>query len=129
MWKEEFINYVKFDDKGLVPAVVQDMKGIVLMLAYMNREALRETLAIGKMCYYSRSRQKLWFKGEKSGNQQTVREVYLDCDGDTLLFKVEQKTAACHLGYYSCFFRKIDRNGKLKVTEKKVFNPERVYEK
>ena len=100
------IDVVKFDDKGLITAIAQDVKsGRVLMLAYMNRETLQETLDTGKMIYWSRSRRKRWLKGETSGNIQTVKEVYIDCDGDALLFKVEQKGGACHIGYPSCFYR------------------------
>jgi phosphoribosyl-AMP cyclohydrolase len=101
-----FLDAVKFDDRGLVSAIAQDVKtNEVLMLAYMNRETLAETLEKGIMVYFSRSRQKRWFKGETSGHIQKVREVYVDCDGDALLFKVEQTGAACHENYLSCFFR------------------------
>ena len=97
---------VKFDDKGLVTAIAQDAaSGQVLMVAYMNRETLAETLEKGVMVYWSRSRQERWLKGETSGHVQTVREAYLDCDGDALLFKIDQKGGACHKGYVSCFFR------------------------
>jgi phosphoribosyl-AMP cyclohydrolase len=103
----ELIDYVKFDDKGLVTAVAQDIiTNEVLMIAFMNRETLIETLQKGVMIYFSRSRQKRWFKGETSGHIQKIREVYIDCDGDALLFKVEQTGAACHENYFSCFFRK-----------------------
>jgi phosphoribosyl-AMP cyclohydrolase len=98
---------VTFDEKGLVTAVAQDViSGEVLMVAYMNRETLAETLEKGVMVYFSRSRRARWMKGETSGHVQKVREVYLDCDGDTLLFKVDQTVAACHENYFSCFFRK-----------------------
>jgi phosphoribosyl-AMP cyclohydrolase len=101
------IDLIKFDANGLVPAIVQDYStNGVLMVAYMNRETLEETLSTGKMVYYSRSRKKRWLKGETSGHFQAVREVYVDCDGDSLLFKVDQTGAACHEGYASCFFRK-----------------------
>ena len=101
------IDTVKFDDKGLVSAIAQDAQtNEVLMIAYMNRETLAETLATGKMVYFSRSRQKRWLKGETSGHFQTVQSAYVDCDGDALLFKINQSGAACHEGYYSCFFRK-----------------------
>jgi phosphoribosyl-AMP cyclohydrolase len=101
------IDAVKFDDKGLVSAIAQDAKtGEVLMLAYMNRDTLQETLDTGKMVYFSRSRQKRWLKGESSGHFQHVKEVRVDCDGDALLFKIEQQGAACHTNYYSCFYRK-----------------------
>ena len=96
-----------FDQKGLVPAVVQDLStGTVLMLAYMNRESLAKTIETGTTWFYSRSRQELWNKGATSGHMQHLREMYYDCDGDTLLVKVEQVGAACHEGTFSCFSRK-----------------------
>jgi phosphoribosyl-AMP cyclohydrolase len=92
---------------GLLPAIAQDAEtGEVLMLAYMNRDTLIETLDGGVMVYWSRSRQKRWLKGETSGHVQKVREAYIDCDGDALLFRIEQKGGACHKGYVSCFFRR-----------------------
>ncbi|MFP4417769.1 MAG: phosphoribosyl-AMP cyclohydrolase [Fibrobacterota bacterium] len=104
------IDAVKFDDKGLVTAVAQDATtGDVLMLAYMNRDTLAETLETGTMVYWSRSRQKRWLKGETSGHVQKVKEAYVDCDGDALLFKIDQSGGACHKGYVSCFYRR--RNG------------------
>lgn len=100
------IETVKFDEKGLVPAIMQDYdSGEVLMLAYMNKESLKLTMETGRTCFYSRSRQKLWIKGETSGNFQTVREINFDCDNDALLIKIEQKGAACHTGKRSCFFK------------------------
>lgn len=124
----DIVKQVKFDEKGLVVAVVQDLDGKVLMVAYMNEEALKKTLQTGKMHYYSRSRKKLWFKGESSGHYQKVKEFYIDCDNDALLFKVEQNGAACHLGYYSCFFRKFDGN-EFKIFMERIFDPEKVYKK
>jgi phosphoribosyl-AMP cyclohydrolase len=101
------IDRVKFDEKGLVTAIAQDFTtNEVLMLAYMNRESLLESLSQGVMVYFSRSRQKRWFKGETSGHIQKIREVYIDCDGDALLFKIDQTGAACHENYFSCFFRR-----------------------
>lgn len=94
---------VKFDDKGLVPAVVQNEDGEVLMLAYMNEASLQKTLETGYAWYFSRSRQKLWQKGETSGHVQKVRSIFYDCDGDTLLVRVSQTGVACHTGSYSCF--------------------------
>jgi len=116
--------------RGLVPVVVQDYRnGEVLMLAYMNREAWEKTKETGKACYWSRSRNQLWMKGESSGHYQVVREVFIDCDGDALLLKVEQHGGgACHTGYRSCFHR-IVRHGKVKVVGQKVFDPKEVYEK
>jgi phosphoribosyl-AMP cyclohydrolase len=115
---------------GLVPAIAQDADtGQVLMLAWMNREAYDETLRTRRACYFSRSRNKLWRKGEESGHVQEVREVYVDCDADTVLLKVKQVGgAACHEGYPSCFFRKVEGDG-LTVVGERVFDPKAVYKK
>lgn len=115
---------------SLVTAVVQDAAtGQVLMVAHMNREAWDETLASGKAVYFSRGRRRLWRKGEESGNIQRVREIFVDCDGDTVLLKVEQVGgAACHEGYPSCFFRQVTPGG-LKLVAKRVFDPKDVYGK
>lgn len=122
------LDHVRFNDQGLVPAVVQDAaSGQVLMLAYVNDEALRHTLDTGRMTYWSRSRQQLWKKGETSGHVQHVREVRLDCDGDALLFKVEQQgDAACHTGHRSCFYRAY-QDGRLVDAGELVFDPDEVY--
>lgn len=127
----QLIKKVKFDQRGLVPAIIQDAKTArVLMNAYMNRQALTKTLETGKIHFWSRSRKKLWMKGETSGNTQSVRQVFLDCDGDALLIKVAQVGAACHTGYYSCFYRKINlKTARLKVIGKKIFDPKKVYRK
>lgn len=99
---------IKFDERGLVPVVVQDAKTKeVLMLAYANEEALRKTFETGYAHYWSRSRKKLWMKGETSGNVQKVLEVRIDCDNDAILYIVEQKGVACHTGNYSCFYRRL----------------------
>ena len=122
---------IDFDKAGgLVPAIAQDAStGQVLMLAWMNREAFEETLRTGRACYYSRSRGRLWRKGEESGHVQEVREVYFDCDADTILLKVHQiGGAACHEGYASCFFRRIDGE-RVQVVGERVFDPEQVYKK
>ncbi len=113
---------------GLVPAIAQDADtGQVLMLAWMNRAAYDETLRTGRACYFSRSRNKLWRKGEESGHVQEVREVYVDCDADTILLKVKQiGGAACHEGYASCFFRQVEGD-ELKVVGERVFDPKQVY--
>jgi phosphoribosyl-AMP cyclohydrolase len=113
---------------GLLPAIAQDAAtGAVLMLAWMNAEAFAETLSSGRAVYFSRSRGKLWRKGEESGNFQQVEAVYVDCDGDTILLKVRQEGgAACHEGYPSCFFREVTPQG-LQVIAERVFNPENVY--
>ncbi|VBB05872.1 phosphoribosyl-amp biosynthesis cyclohydrolase hydrolase histidine amino-acid pra-ch phosphoribosyl-atp bifunctional includes: [Lucifera butyrica] len=116
---------IKFDVNGLVPAVIQDEKtGAVLMLAYMNRESLAKTVETGVTWFYSRSRNRLWQKGETSGHVQTVRNIYYDCDADSLLVKVEQTGAACHEGTFSCFSRKL---GETKSEAAKLFDPEKVY--
>ncbi len=114
---------------GLLPAIAQDAQsGDVLMLAYMNAESYAETLATGRAVYYSRSRQKLWRKGEESGNVQMVRSISIDCDADTILLKVEQiGGAACHEGYKSCFFREV--SPEQKVVGTRVFDPKEVYKK
>lgn len=120
---------LKFDRKGLIPAIAQDAKtGQVLMVAYMNRAALRKTMDTGFAHYYSRSRGRLWKKGEASGHVQRVREIRLDCDGDALLLQVEQQEAACHLGYRSCFFRRVKKNlsSSAPIMEQ-AFRPEGVY--
>ena len=119
----------KFDQNGLMPAVIQDDKnGEVLMLAYVNRTAIRKMLALGKTCFYSRSRKTYWIKGETSGHVQTIKEITTDCDRDTLLIKVEQAGGACHLGYRSCFVHLLNRSGKIKkTTQKKVFDPKKIY--
>ncbi len=102
-----FIENLKFDSRGLIPVIVQDYQdGEVLMLAYMNRDTLKQSLRTGKATYWSRSRQKVWVKGETSGHFQIIKEIYYDCDGDTILIKVEQiGGSACHTGNRSCFYR------------------------
>ena len=123
----DFTNEVKFDENGLVPVIIQDWKNNqVLMLAYMNAEALRMTVKSGKTHFWSRSRKQFWLKGESSGHTQEVKEIFFDCDSDTILMKVEQKVAACHEGYRSCFFRKLE-NDNLVVVEGKIFDESKVY--
>ncbi len=120
---------VDFDKSGgLVPAIAQDyLTGVVLMMAYMNRESYEETLRTGRAVYFSRSRQRLWRKGEESGNVQEVKEIFFDCDADTILLKVRQiGDAACHEGYESCFFRRLDGD-ELKTIGERVFDPKAVY--
>ncbi len=125
---DEIISRVKFDEKGLVTAVAQDHEtSEILMLAYMNEDSLRETIETGRAVYWSRSRQKLWRKGEESGNVQNVKEVYLDCDGDAIVLKVEQVGgAACHTGHRTCFYRKLQDGGLVEMGSL-VFDPEKVY--
>jgi len=126
-----FIANLKFDEGGLIPAVIQDYKNNeVLMVAFMNNEAIKKTLSTGRAHFYSRSRKKLWLKGETSGHIQKVKEIRFDCDADCLLVKVQQIGGACHTGYRSCFYRKLkDKKGNIKVSGKKMFDPEKVYKK
>jgi len=121
-----------FEKAELLPVIAQDAdNGDVLMLAYMNQEAWQETLKTGRVCYFSRSRNKLWRKGEESGNFQEVKEIYFDCDADTILVKINQVGgAACHVGYRSCFYRQIDpATGEVTVKGERIFDPDDVYKK
>ncbi len=123
----DLFDAVVFDDAGLVPAIVQDAAtDRVLMMAYMTEETLRETLESGRMVYWSRSRQERWVKGATSGHTQSVEEVRVDCDGDALLFRVEQEGGACHTGFESCFYRRAE-DGALVEDGTRVFDPEEVY--
>ena len=125
----EILNQLKTDQSGLIPAIIQDDENKeVLMVGYMNHEAVRKTLESGRVCFWSRSRQEYWIKGETSGHTQTVRTVAFDCDGDALLIKVEQKGGACHIGYRSCFFREVSPDGNsTRIVGEKVFDPDAVY--
>lgn len=116
---------------GLLPAIAQDHKsGRVLMLAYINKASWEKTLETGDAHYWSRSRQELWHKGATSGHVQKIKEIYVDCDNDTVVFKVEQVGgAACHLGYESCFHKKVDSEGNFTIVDEKIFDPEKVYKK
>lgn len=108
----DVLEQVKFDDQGLIPAIAQDYKtGEILMFAWMNKESLKLTIEKQQAVYYSRSRKKLWFKGEESGHTQVIKEIYSDCDRDVILLKIEQIGGiACHTGRASCFFQKIDND-------------------
>ena len=118
---EEFLDGLKYDSDGLIPGVIQDYNnGDVLMVGYMNREAIKRTLTSGRTCFWSRSRQKYWVKGETSGHIQKIKEIYVDCDKDCFLVKVEQTGAACHENYRSCFFRSVDEEGNMKVVLEKM---------
>jgi phosphoribosyl-AMP cyclohydrolase len=120
--------HVKYDSSGLIPAVIQDAgNNEVLMVGYMNREALDRTLATGRVTFWSRSRQKFWVKGETSGHFQHVVEVRGDCDLDCLLVRVRQEGAACHEGYRTCFFRAAREDGELEVVEERLVDPASVY--
>ncbi|MFA5335835.1 MAG: phosphoribosyl-AMP cyclohydrolase [Candidatus Omnitrophota bacterium] len=127
----KFIKGLKYDKNGLIPAVIQDYKNNeVLMVAYMNDVAVKKTVVTKRAHFYSRSRNKLWLKGESSGHVQKVKEIRFDCDADCLLVKVEQVGGACHTGYRSCFYRKLkDNKGNTAVSGKKMFDPEKVYKK
>jgi phosphoribosyl-AMP cyclohydrolase len=119
-----FLDALNFSSHGILPAVIQDHEnGQVLMLGYMNREAAEKTLQGPHVTFYSRSRKKLWTKGETSGHFQTVKQIFFDCDADALLIKVEQKVAACHAGYRSCFFREMGPDG-IRIVGEKIFEPE-----
>jgi phosphoribosyl-AMP cyclohydrolase len=123
------LNFAK--GNGLLPAIVQDHdSGKILMLAYINKSSWEKTLETGEAHYWSRSRQELWHKGGTSGHVQKIKEIYMDCDQDTVLFKVEQVGgAACHTGYESCFHQKVDTNGEVTVVGEKIFDPRKVYKK
>lgn len=119
---------VKFGADGLIPAVVQDANnGNVLMVGFMNRDALEKTLAEGKVCFWSRSRQKFWLKGETSGNFLLVKEVLVNCYVDSLLIKADPVGPTCHNGYESCYYRRIVENGKLEIIAEQLFDPKEVY--
>jgi len=127
MGKNEILSQLKFNKEGLIPVIIQDEKTKrVLMLAYMNKESLERTLVTGKTYFYSRSRRKLWLKGETSGNIQLVKSISLDCDNDTLLVLVKQKGTACHTGNYSCFFKEIkdDKIEEIKCETSSIFTKE-----
>lgn len=122
-----WLNTLKYDASGLIPAVIQDAhSGQVLMVAYMNREALQRTLETGLCTYWSRSRQQYWVKGETSGHVQRVKEIRVDCDQDCILIRVEQEGVACHTGHYSCFYRAV-QNSELVEVDPVLIDPERVY--
>ncbi len=123
----DFVASLQFDADGLIPAIAQQHDtGEVLMLAWMNREAIEETLATGRVCYWSRSRQSLWRKGETSGQRQRLVELRIDCDKDTLLLKVDQKGVACHTGRRTCFFHKVE-DGQVAVVEPVLVDPHTLY--
>jgi phosphoribosyl-AMP cyclohydrolase len=128
---EEGLDFTpQFDANGLIPVIAQDAStGQILMVAYMNREALEQTIATGNAVYYSRSRKKLWKKGEQSGHFQKVGQILVDCDQDCLILKVEVDAGQCHTGRQSCFYRTIeDKAGKkLKLIAKKTFDPRKIY--
>lgn len=120
---------IKYDEHGLVPAIAQDaVDGTILMVAYMNKESLELTVQSGKAVYWSRSRKKLWKKGEESGNFQVVKGLFKDCDSDAIIVKIEQiGGAACHTGHRSCFYRQAQASGEWKTISTPLFNPDEVY--
>ena len=127
---EETLKGLKYGADGLIPAVCVDAETKqVLMVAYVNETALRETVRTGRTHFWSRSRQTYWMKGESSGHTQEVKAVYTDCDKDTVVIEVTQHGAACHKGYYSCFYRKLNDAGDWDVVAEKVFDPDEVYKK
>lgn len=131
MYMDPQLDNLKFDSNGLIPAIIQDHKsGEVLMMAWMNKDSLAKTIETKKTHFFSRSRNKLWLKGESSGHVQHVKSIAIDCDQDVVLIKVEQIGAACHEGYYSCFYRQHQPSAAdWKIVGKKVFDPEKVYHK
>ncbi len=123
----DFLSSLRFNSEGLIPAIAQQHDtGEVLMVAWMNEEAVAETMETGRVCYFSRSRQKLWRKGESSGQQQQVIDLRTDCDADVILVKVDQTGVACHTGRRSCFSW-AEREGKMDVVEDVVISPEKLY--
>ena len=124
---EQLISKLQFNEDGLIPAIAQQYDSCeVLMMAWMNEQSVRETVATGRVCYYSRSRQKLWRKGESSGQTQTLKKFRLDCDADTLLILVDQIGVACHTGRRSCFYEELTKTG-TKIIEEVVINPDDLY--
>jgi len=127
---DPLLDKLKYDDDGLIPAIVQDHQThAVLMMAWMNRQSVQLTLETKKTHFFSRSRGKLWLKGESSGHVQHVKSIRTDCDADVLLIEVEQVGAACHEGYRSCFFREHQSTGEWKILGEKLFDPDKVYKK
>ncbi len=128
METNNIIAQIKFNDDGLVPAIAQEeASGEVLMMAWMNRDSIIETLATKRVCYFSRSRGKLWRKGESSGQVQLLKEMMIDCDGDTILLKVQQEGVACHTGRRSCFFNSVDGD-KIRINQEILISPDKLYE-
>ena len=129
---EEGVEFIpKFDDNGLIPAIAQDARtGQILMVAYMNRQALDATIQTGYATYFSRSRRQLWKKGQQSGHLQKVEQILVDCDQDCLILKVTVDAGQCHVGYQSCFYRALKKNTdkKLDFIAEKVFDPKEIYE-
>ena len=125
----KFFENLKFNSDGLIPAIIQEQStGRVLMMAWMNEDSLKKTVETNKTWFWSRSRQKYWMKGESSGHTQDIKDISFDCDGDTLLIRVEQEGAACHEGYKSCFFRSVKDVGEsVEISEMQLVDPNEVY--
>jgi phosphoribosyl-AMP cyclohydrolase len=122
----EKLDFTKIE-QSLIPIITQDFEtNEVLMIGFANKDAVSKSLSTGYIHYYSRSKKRLWKKGEESGHVQEIKKIFIDCDGDSLLFKVKQHGAACHMGYYTCFYREY-KDGDLTIISKKVFQPEKVY--
>ena len=124
------LDSLKYDANGLIPGVIVDAETkVVLMVAYMNKDSLADTVKTGKTHFWSRSRQQYWMKGESSGHTQEVKGIYIDCDVDTIVIEVAQNGAACHNGYRSCFYRKLNDSGEFEVVDERIFDPDEVYGK
>ena len=125
---KELIAKIKFNDKGLIPAIIQDEKTKeVLTLCYMNQDALLKTLEEGKVYVFRRSKGRLMLKGETSGCVQTLKSLSIDCEGNSLLFKVDQERAACHEGFFTCYFRQLKKDGTFETIGERIFDPKKVY--
>lgn len=125
----QLLDNIKFDDKGLIPAVIVDVTdNRVLTLCFMNKDALENTIETGKVHVFRRSKNRLMLKGETSGHTQLVEEVFFDCEGKSLVIKVKQNVAACHAGYMSCYYRKYNnKTDSIEINEEKIFDPEKTY--
>ena len=125
---QALMKVLKFNEQGLIPAVVQDAKSKqVLTLCYLNRDALKKSLETGTVYVFRRSQNRLMQKGETSGHIQLIRQVLVDCEGKSLVLMVSQRVAACHAGYFTCYFRRLDRHSRLAVSGRRVFDPAKVY--
>ena len=125
---KELLEKIKFNDKGLIPAIIQDEKTKeVLTLCYMNQDALLKTLEEGKVYVFRRSKGRLMLKGETSGCIQTLKSLSIDCEGNSLLFMVDQERAACHEGYFTCYFRRLKKDGTFETIGERIFDPKKVY--
>jgi len=129
MNRQSIVKKLKFNKDGLIPAIIQDVENNeVLMLGYINQESFLKTLETKKVHFFSRSRKRVWLKGEVLGHFQLLKEILLDCDHDALVLKVQQLKGACHKGYRSCFYRKLEStSGEFKVFKKKIFEPKEIY--